>query len=351
MRVVQVHFGTDGGSERFFVNLVNELHRNGVEQAVLIRPRRAWRAAIDPGVEVHEGVFRRISLSRFFLAARFRRLLEAKRPDAIMAWMPRACRFMPAWPHCPRIARLGDYPPRLDYFTNIDRIICNTPGIVERLRGLGCDKPIDVISNFTTIKMAPPVSRASVTTPESAFVLLGVGRFVRIKGFHTMIEALPGLPGAMVWLLGDGEERANLCRQAEELGVLDRVRFLGWHKNPAAYMAACDVVCLPSTHETLGNVILEAWAVGKPVIASRSKGPSWFMKNERDGLLFDIEDVAGLQTAVTRLQSSPSLTQQIALGGAETLARQFSKDSVTSAFMKVLGQRCMAEPTVVRGQS
>lgn len=337
MKVFHVHFGTDGGSERFLVNLVNELHKHGVEQSLLIRPERPWRAALDPGIEVHEGVFRRISLSRFFLAAKFRRLLEAKRPDAIMAWMPRACRFMPVWPHCPRIARLGDYPPRLDYFTNIDRIICNTPGIVERLRGLGCDKPIDVISNFTTIKREPPISRRTVETPEDAFVLLGVGRFVGIKGFHTMIEALPGLPGAHVWLLGDGEERANLGRQAESLGVLDRVHFLGWHKNPAAWMAACDVVCLPSTHETLGNVILEAWAVGKPVIASRSKGPSWFMKDERDGLLFDIEDAAGLQSAVHRLQASPQLMQQITIGGAETLARQFSKDSVTRAFMNVIG--------------
>jgi glycosyltransferase involved in cell wall biosynthesis len=158
---------------------------------------------------------------------------------------------------------------------------------------------------------------------------------VRRKGFHTLIEAIDGLPNTFVWLVGDGEEHENLRNEAQNLGVLDRVRFLGWQKSPAPYLAACDVFCMPSVHEPLGNVILEAWGSGKPVVSSRSEGPTWFMKDERDGLLFDIEDAKQLRAALQRLRGNPQLIQQIADGGRATLNAQFSKQSVTDSYLKL----------------
>ena len=335
MKLFHFHFGREGGAERFFVSLINSFAERGVEQVVFMRPDRLWRNEIDARIEVHERTWRRISLTRFFIEAKLKRLLKERQPDALMAWMPRASRFTPNWPHGLKVARLGDYPLRLDYFTNIDVLVCNTPGIAERVRQLGWERRVEVISNFTTIQTAPPISRESVNTPANAFVVLGVGRFVRRKGFHTLIEALPGLADTYVWLVGDGEERENLTNQAKQLDVLDRVRFLGWQKSPAAYLAACDVFCMPSTHEPLGNVILEAWGVGKPVISSRSEGPTWFMQHERDGLLFDIEDPRGLHKAIERLRTNPALMRQITEGGQATLTAKFSRQSVTDTYLKL----------------
>lgn len=339
MKIFHFHFGKEGGAERFFVSLVNAFQERGAEQTVIMRPKRTWRPEIDSRVDVIERTWQRISLTRFFLEAKLRRLLRERRPDAIMAWMPRASRFTPPWPHCIKVARLGDYPLRLDYFRNIDVLVCNTPGIAERVRSLGWQKRVEVISNFTSIKPAPAVSRESLNTPANAFLILGVGRFVRRKGFHTLIEALPGLNDTYVWLMGDGEERENLQNQAAQLGVADRVRFLGWQRSPAPYLAACDVFCMPSTHEPLGNVILEAWGVGKPVISTRSEGPVWFMQNERDGLLFNIEDAKGLHTAIERLRNNPALVQQITDGGRATLNARFTKEAVTDAYLKLFASQ------------
>lgn len=339
MKVFHFHFGKEGGAERFFVNLINSFAERGVEQTAFIRPDRLWRPEIDSRIVVHEKVWRRISLSRYWLEAKLKRLIKQEKPDALMAWMPRGARFTPNYPHAIKVARLGDYPLRLDYFTNIDVLVCNTPGIAERVRELGWKRRVEVISNFTAIKTAPPISRESVKTPANAFVVLGVGRFVRRKGFHTLIEAIDGLADTYVWLVGDGEEHENLRNQAQNLGVLERVRFLGWQKSPAPYLAACDVFCMPSTHEPLGNVILEAWGSGKPVVSSRSEGPSWFMQDDRDGLLFDIEDAKQLRNALQRLRTNAPLMQQITAGGRVTLDRMFSKQAVTDAYLKLFASK------------
>ena len=344
MKVFHFHFGREGGAERFFVNLINSFAERAVEQTAFIRPGRLWRPEIDSRIVVHEKLWRRISLSRFWLEAKLKRLIKQEKPDALMAWMPRGARFTPNYPVAIKVARLGDYPLRLDYFTNIDVLVCNTPGIAERVRELGWKRRIEVISNFTAIKTAPPIPRESVNTPGNAFVVLGVGRFVRRKGFHTLIEAIDGLPGTYVWLVGDGEEHENLRNEAQNLGVLDRVRFLGWQKSPAPYLAACDVFCMPSTHEPLGNVILEAWGSGKPVVSSRSEGPTWFMQDERDGLLFDIEDARQLRAALQRLRTNPQLIQQITAGGQATLNRTFSKQAITDAYLKLFATKPAASP-------
>ncbi len=335
MKLFHFHFGKDGGAERFFVNLVNALQERGVEQTAFIRPDRKWRPEIDSRIELHEGVWRRLSLSRFFLEAKLKRLLKEHRPDGLMGWMPRGARFTPAWPHCLKIARLGDYPPHLDYFRNSDVLVCNSPDIGRRVQKLGWKRRVEIISNFTSIQQEPPIDRASVNTPSNAFVVLGIGRLVRRKGFHTLIEAIKGLPNAYLWLVGEGEEQEKLENSAKELRVVDRCRFLGWRQNPAPFFAASDVFCLPSIHEPLGNVILEAWSSSKPVVSSQSEGPTWMIRNGVDGLLFSIGDVQGLTLALRRLQANPALAAALVCGGRKTLETRFSEQSVCDSYINL----------------
>jgi glycosyltransferase involved in cell wall biosynthesis len=156
---------------------------------------------------------------------------------------------------------------------------------------------------------------------------------VKRKGFHTLIEAVSAVKNAHLWLLGDGEERENLERLAAELGVTDRLHFAGWQPDPRAHIAAADVFVMPSSHEPLGNVILEAWAMGKPVVSTKSEGPLWMMRDGEDGLLCDIGDVAGLAAALQRLSSDPGLREKLALGGANTLQTRFSQSAITEAYL------------------
>ena len=336
MKIVHIHFGRDGGAEKFFVNLINAFAEMGIEQIIFIRPNRPWRSKIHPSIEIHEGLPRLLSIFKIILKYKLLRILKKNNPNGIIAWMPRAAEFTPKWIGCPRIARLGDYPKTLKHFKNIETLVCNTPGIADHVRRLGWSREVRVISNFTTLSGGGPIDRSELGVPPNAFLVLGVGRFVRRKGFHTLIASLTDLPDVYLCLLGEGEERANLEEQARRAGVIDRVRFMGWKLNPGPYYAACDAFCMPSLHEPLGNVILEAWANKKPVISSRSEGPLWMIKNEENGLLFDIEDSSGLAKGIKRLSNDDSLRLSLVSSGEKTLLSRFSKQGITRAYLDLI---------------
>jgi glycosyltransferase involved in cell wall biosynthesis len=335
MKVVHIHFGKDGGSERFFVTLLNGLHECGVEQKIFIRPNRVWRREIEHCGEIFEGTFNRISLYRFVLSARLKRVVREFEPDAVMAWAPRASGLLPRGLPCLTISRLGDYPLRLDYYGNTDVIVGNMPGIVERVRDLGWTRRTEVISNFTRFGKTEPARRADFGTPEGAFLIAAMGRFVPRKGFHTLLDAVARLPDAWLWLMGEGEQRDNLERQARDLGIENRIRFLGWHHDTAPFVAAADAFVMPSSHEPLGNVILEAWSLKRPVVSSRAEGPTFMMTNGEDGLLVDAGDADGFAAALGRLRESAALREALVRGGTQTLETRFSQKAITDLYMRL----------------
>jgi glycosyltransferase involved in cell wall biosynthesis len=339
MKVMHFHFGKDGGAERFFVHLVNALAERGVEQTSVIRHGRIWKKDIEGATRIIESNFRNLSLDRILLPMKVSSMARREKPDALFAWMPRASRLMPNYKGCIKISRLGDYPLRLDYFRNTDCLVCNTPGIAEHVRKIGWKRDVEVISNFTGTERVAPISRATLDTPENVPVIMSMGRFVPRKGFHTLIQAIAKVPDAYLWLVGDGEERANLEKLAADLGVAKRVRFAGWQKDTRPFLAASDIFVMASSHEPLGNVILESWAQGTPVVSSRSEGPQWFMRDGENGLMVDIGDADGFAHAIDRIASDTSLGERLAERGHETLMNQFSKQAITDAYLKLFASK------------
>lgn len=336
MRLLHLHFGKDGGAERFFVKLAGALGRRGVEQAALIRPGRSWKSELPPGMQLREAVPR--LLTRPWVAWRRHRLASAFNPSAYLAWMWRAADLLPSSPGPLRLVRLGDYPREIRSLRNADVVVCNTPGIVGRLRSLGWEGRVEVISNFVDVRDAAPASLGAFGVPRGAFLVVAVGRLVELKGYHVLVRALASVPDAHLCLVGDGEERVPLLRLAEGLGVSARVHFLGWRADPAPFVAAADVVCLTSRHETLGNVILEGWAASKPVVATRAAGPSWLIRDGENGLLVDIGDDRALADALRRLRDNPASAAALGVAGRRELESRFSEAAVTSAYMELAGR-------------
>lgn len=339
MKVSHFHFGKDGGAERFFVHLVNALAERGVEQTATIRPGRSWRRDIEGVAKIRESHFRNLSLDRILLPLKVKHMARREKPDVLMAWAPRASELMPNYRGAFKISRLGDYPTRLSYFRNTDCIVCNTPGIAERVRDLGWTREVRVISNFTATGRVEAVDRAKLDTPADAPVVMSMGRFVERKGLHTLIEAVARLPGVYLWLLGDGEEGDNLHKLSSDLGVSDRVRFAGWQKDTRPYLAAADIFAMSSSHEPLGNVILESWAQGTPVVSTRSEGPKWFMRDGENGVMVEIGDAEGFAHAIGQIVADPTLGTRLAERGHETLIRQFSKEAITDAYLRLFASK------------
>ncbi|NLS91456.1 MAG: glycosyltransferase [Planctomycetaceae bacterium] len=344
MKVMHFHFGKDGGAERFFVHLVNALARRNVVQKVIIRPDRIWRKEIEHSAEITESHFRNASLGRILLPLHVKRTARRWKPDALFAWMPRASRLMPRHAGCIRIARLGDYPVRLNYFKNIDVLVCNTPGIGEHVKAMGWPRRIEVISNFTRTEQVVPVDRKVLDTPDDVRLISSMGRFVPRKGFDVLIRAVAQMDDTFLWIIGDGEQSKNLHALARQLGVENRVRFAGWQADPRPFVAASDVFAMASSHEPLGNVLLEAWAQRVPVVSTRCEGPMWFVRHEENALFVDIGDHEGFAQAITRVLDSPGLAGTMVAGGSKTLADKFSEEAVANAYMELFASHTEPVP-------
>ncbi len=337
MKVLHFHFGKDGGAERFFVSLAGAFARAGVAQKFVIRPDRIWRGDIAPHGDIIENHYRRLSLSAPLLEWRIRRLCRDWQPDAIMAWMPRAARLMPKWPGAVKLTRMGDFPKNLKHFGNCDVLVGNVPGIGQTCRDLGWQKPVVTISNFPPAVTPDPVERARHDTPEDAFLIAAGGRFVPRKGMDLAIRAAARIPGAWLWLAGEGKEQAALEALAREVGIAERLRFLGWQSEPIHHIAAADAFLMPSRHEPLGNMLLEAWQAGVPSVSTRSEGPDWFMRPEIDGILTEIDDLDAVVAGLERIKANPEEAAQFAANARARLAEMFSEKGVVDAYLRLFG--------------
>ena len=337
LKVLHFHFGTDGGAEAFFVHLVNALDKRGVQQKAIIRPGRSWRSQLSENVEiVAESHFRNTQLDRIKLPFKTHRLIKQWKPDAILAWMSRAGHLIPNTVDSLRFGRLGDYPDRLTQFKNADVLVCITPGIASRVRELGWKRKVEVITNFTCQQQVEGIARHQLDTPEGVPLVCSFGRLVPLKGFDTVIRAIAKLPDTHLWILGDGPELQNLQDLAAELAVDGRIRFAGWRDDPRPYLAAADVAATGTKHEGLGNVILESFAQGVPVVSARAQGPSWLIKHEQNGLLVDIGDHHQMAAAIHRVTTDPQFAALLAEGALETLRTQFSEQAVVDRYLEVL---------------
>ena len=332
-RILHIHFGRGGGQSRFLVSLATELAARGVEQQFIIRPERVWESEVAALGPVIRNNFRRLGVGRPLLRACLHRLLESWCPATLMAWGPRAAELMPDIQGPLRVARLGDPPRKLSHYRNCDALVGNTPEIVERACAAGWSRRAVHIPNFVRPVEVSAVARTCLQTPDDCRVVAAAGRFVDCKGFDLLLRAVARLPDHWLWLIGDGPLKPEFEDLASKLGIGERTRFTGWLDEPLPWLAASDVVVVPSRHEAFGNVVIEAWRVGVPVVASRSKGPAWLIDPGQDGLLFDIDDVDGLVAALAELEAQPLLACRLADGGRAHLAREFSPQGIVDQYM------------------
>ena len=335
-KVLHIHFGKEGGAERFFVNLATAFDKRGVQQRFVIRPNRTWGDAIAALGPVRYSNFQRLTMLRWVIRRHVARTCRDWQPDAVMAWMPRAAQALPDWSGGVRLCRLGDYPANLKHFGNCDVVVGNVPGIAQRLIDLGWDRGRAVISNFPKPVQPRAVRRADFTTPEDVPLLVTGGRFVPRKGMDVALRAAARIPGLWLWLIGDGKEREGLEKLAAGLGIADRTRFVGWVDETIHYIAAGDLFLLPSRHEPLGNILLEAWQAGVPSVSSRCEGPSWFMRDGVEGPMVDIDDIDATVAALQSLLDDPARARAHVTAATARLQEMFSEDAIVDAYLHLM---------------
>lgn len=166
-------------------------------------------------------------------------------------------------------------------------------------------------------------------------VVLGMGRLEPQKDFATLVRAFAKLQeqrDCRLVLLGAGQQHGALEALVKQLGIRESVQFLGFMSNPHRYLARSGVFVLSSAWEGLSNVLVEAIALGVPVVSTDCPcGPSEVLAGGKYGQLVPVGDADAMAEAMAERLSGQCL------GAPESWLRQFTQGAATERYLEVLG--------------
>lgn len=338
LRLAQVLAGAEnGGAENFFVRLCAGMARvPGITEKAFLRDHPHRLATLrERGVDC--AGFRFGGRLDLMDAWRYRRALKAWRPDVVMTWMGRASQATPRGDYV-LVNRLGHYY-NLKYYREADYWVGITRGICQHLidGGMPAERVFH-IPNFADERPVTALPRSSFDTPADRPLLLAAGRLHENKAFDVLLRALAQVPDATLWLAGSGPEEAALKNLCRTLGLEARVRFLGWRDDVTALMRSVDLFICPSRHEGLGSIVMESWAHGCPIVATRSQGPGEVIDDGVTGLLTPVDDVDALAAAVNRVLGDDGLRSQLAAAGLRHYDEHYSEAVIVEAYRRLFLQ-------------
>lgn len=232
----------------------------------------------------------------------------------------------------------------LDAARDCAAMITVCAALKDAIVGLGgTAEKITVLRNGVDLMLFKPEDRQKARGDfrmKSTFAIASVGHLIERKGHHLVIEALPQIPDAELYIAGAGEEESRLRALADKQNVAQRVHFLG--AIPQARLrtlyTAADCLVLASSREGWANVLLEAMACGTPVVASSVWGTPEVVATGEAGVLMRERSASGIVEAISRLRRA--LPDRRA---TRAYAEQFSWDTTTTGqlalFRRVLGER------------
>ena len=353
-----VYYFTDsresGGAEAALLLLLENLDRSDWQPTLLYNPypplAPVAEAALELGATVRAVPSLAFGLEGTRRMGAFVRTLRRERPavfHAHLSW-PLAARFelaaaviarVPAvvatfhlFPPSP-LSRVAPLEGRL-LGAGVGRGIAVSQAIATSVDDvLGWPpRKLEVIRNGINVErlqqQRDPELRRELAAGSDDFVFLTTARLDPQKGLDVLLRAARSVEGARFLIAGVGAERARLERQADELGVGERVLFLGHRPDVPALLAASDGFVLPSLFEGTSLALLEAMAAGKPVVASAIPGTDELVVDGETGLLVPARDADALAQALRRIVAEPELSAR--LGAAARHKAETAHSAVSS---------------------
>ncbi|MFP4131562.1 MAG: glycosyltransferase [Thiohalospira sp.] len=330
---VLIAYTGDGGVEKMVNNLLRGFVDAGVTvDLLLLKARGGHVAGIPPEVNTYY-LNARTSLLALPAVVRY---LRRVRPDALLAAKDRAARVAlrarrwagVATRVVPRMGmhlsgsladksalrRWSRFRPVRRLYPEADAIVAVAGPVADDLAAIGGipRERFAVIANPTVTPELAALSREPVEHPwlgkeRGRPVIVAVGRLKGQKDFPTLLRAFAALqhPARLI-ILGEGPDREALERLRDELGLTDSVDLPGFTDNPYAWMRAADLFVLSSRYEGSPNVLVEAMAVGTPVVATDCpSGPRALLRDGELVPLVPVGDSEALAAAMERVLAAP----------------------------------------------
>jgi glycosyltransferase involved in cell wall biosynthesis len=227
-------------------------------------------------------------------------------------------------------------------------VICVSEGLLESMAAQGIRREL-LLCVHNGIDLAATAEVGALSASQR-FTFGTVGNLMPRKSVHHVIEAAArmkqlGETDFRVLIVGDGAERKRLEAQATDAGLRGEVEFLGFLEQPLPAIASMDVFAFCSQKEGFPRVVLEAMALGKPVVSSNVVGPREAVDDGKTGFLYDYGDVEKLASLIIALRRDAPLRRRLGDAGRERAQRLFSIDAYVSGVSRVLGSLLPAGST------
>lgn len=354
-----------GGAERHLAQLLPGLKARGlaVELFVLERDGELEGELAKAGVTVsgpsrHSGRARHLLTSA---AALYRRIRET-RPDIVHFFLPEpylvgAVVAIAARHPINVMSRrsLAHYQHRYPWLGRVERLLHrrmaallgNSKAVVEELVSEAGDRhKIGLIHNGVTAAHQPSdqaraEQRVNLGIPADAFVMTIVANLFHYKGHSDLLTALGAValrlpsPWRLIVVGRDEGEGPRLRLQAERLGIVDRILWLGERRDVEDILSATDVGLLVSHQEGFSNALIEMMGQGMPVVATAVGGNLDAIVDGQSGLLVPPRDPAALGTAILTLASDPVKRQAIGRIARDRVLELFSQDACVTRYERL----------------
>lgn len=205
---------------------------------------------------------------------------------------------------------------------------------------------VNVVPNGRRLDVYRDASSAGLSStfgiPDGASVVGTVGRLVRRKGHHDLLEAWSGIvnqfPEAHLLLVGPGPERERLAELAREKGIAESVHLVGRREDVPECLALMDVFAFPSHWEGHPGALLEAMAAGLPIVATRVPGNVELLTDGETGLLVPPEDPVALGESIASLLADRDLARRLGTAARETAYERFTLPAMVDRYATIYAE-------------
>lgn len=348
-----------GGAERCLQHLATGLDRERFEPVVYClgpRPQDPEASCVEPieaaGIPVHcLGANRAWHFPSTL--RRLRKLLATQSPQILQSFLfhanfvGRLAARRPRVPHVLSGIRVAERHSKwhlwLDRCTQhlVERHVCVSASVAEfsTLQGGLAKERLVVIPNgidFDLVAAAKPVELEEFGIHAGRRAITFIGRLEPQKGLpwllDTAVQWLPRVPDHDLLLVGSGQQRADLQRQALRLGIADRVHLAGWRPDVLEIVAASDMLVLPSKWEGMPNVVLQAMALGKPVLVTEVEGTCELLGNLAEPQTVAYGETQVFSDKLVATLSNPVEAERLGAENRERARQEFSLAQMIRAY-------------------
>lgn len=205
---------------------------------------------------------------------------------------------------------------------------------IEYIPGVGVN-----VNKFKETRVNRTEKRREIGVPEDAILLVSVGELNKNKNHETVIRAIAKLNNPNIYYLicGVGKLENKLHALVKDLGLEKQVKLIGYRTDIAEICKASDIFCFPSYREGLSVALMEAMAVGLPIVCSNIRGNVDLIKSGKGGFLVNPNDIDGYAEAISKLIKNKELCIEFGKYNIEAV-KKYNLDVITDAMKKIYKQ-------------